>query len=104
MNFRTVALAGALFLSLTGQAGSHGPAQWIQDGGYKNNVGEFCCGERDCAELAAGDVVPTLGGFLIKSLNETVPFSAATPSPDGKFWRCYWNGQRKCFFYPPGAV
>ena len=27
---------------------AHGPAEWIQRGGYKNAAGELCCGERDC--------------------------------------------------------
>lgn len=103
MTHRTV-IAGAIALLLVSSASAHGPAQWIQDGNYKNNVGDLCCGERDCGELADGDVVAIPGGYFIKSLNETVPTSQATPSPDGKYWRCFWNGQRKCFFFPPGAV
>ena len=22
------------------------------------------------------------------------------PSPDGRYWRCIWNGEIKCFFAP----
>lgn len=82
-------------------ASAHGPAQWIQDGRYTNSVGELCCGERDCFELADDDVKATPAGYFIKSLQETVPYREATPSPDGKFWRCQWGGTRKCFFAPP---
>ena len=105
-------LRGAL-VSWFGQVGcivaalllmAHGPAEWIQRGGYKNSAGELCCGERDCFELADGDVKITDAGFYIISIKETVPFSEATPSPDGKYWRCQWGGSRKCFFAPPGAV
>ncbi len=80
---------------------AHGPAQWIQDGKYKNTNGELCCGIRDCFELADVDVKVTSGGYYIVSIKETVPFADATPSPDGKYWRCQWGGARKCFFAPP---
>lgn len=86
------------------EAGAHGPAKWIQDGNYKNAAGDLCCGEKDCAELADGDIVPAPGGYLIKSLNELVPQQEVQPSPDGRYWRCFWGGKRKCFFAPPGAV
>lgn len=36
-------------LSLGGAALAHGPAEWIERGGYTNAVGQLCCGERDCA-------------------------------------------------------
>lgn len=95
-------LAGcAVMACLIGAASAHGPAEWIQQGGYKNTVGELCCGERDCFELADGDVTITAGGFHIASTGETVPYSEAQPSPDGRYWRCQWSGVRKCFFAPP---
>src|SRR5262249_10688228 len=80
---------------------AHGEADWISRGGYRNAVGEFCCGEQDCPALADDDVAITAGGYLVKSLREVVPFSEAMPSPDGHFWRCAWGGARKCFFAPP---
>lgn len=86
------------------KASSHGPADWINRGGYKNGVGEFCCGERDCFELPSSDIQITPRGYLIKSINELVPFHEATPSPTGTYWRCYWGGKRKCFFAPPGSA
>ena len=91
-------LAVAATISL---AGAHGAAEWIQQGGYKNGVGELCCGERDCAEISGADIKVTAGGYLIVSINEVVPFSEATPSPTGTYWRCFWGGKRKCFFAPP---
>jgi hypothetical protein len=80
---------------------AHGPAEWIQRGGYKNSAGELCCGERDCFELTDADVKITSQGYYIVSIKETVPFHEATPSPDGRYWRCQWDGSRKCFFAPP---
>jgi len=95
-----VGLTALMLVSLS-LAYGHDAAEWIQRGGYKNAVGELCCGERDCAELASADVKVTPAGYLIVSVNETIPFSEATPSPTGTYWRCYWGGKRKCFFAPP---
>jgi hypothetical protein len=91
-------------LSLSFFAHAHGPADWIQRGGFKNNVGELCCGERDCFELSDADVKVTTSGYFIVSIKETIPFEEATPSPTGTYWRCYWGGKRKCFFAPPGST
>jgi hypothetical protein len=96
-----VALALTATLSL---ASAHGPAEWIQRGGYKNAAGELCCGERDCFELASSDVSVTAAGYFVHSTKETVPFSEALPSPDGLYWRCQWGGMRKCFFAPPSSI
>jgi len=97
-------IAALTLLFLSAFAFGHDAAQWIQDGKYRNAVGDLCCGERDCAELADGDIKVTAGGYLITSLGETVPFHEASPSPNGKYWRCYWGGKRKCFFAPPAAT
>lgn len=80
---------------------AHGPAEWIQRGGYKNALGELCCGERDCFELTAEEIKITPNGYVVIKTNETIPFSEATPSPTGTYWRCQWGGSRKCFFAPP---
>jgi hypothetical protein len=97
-------LAAVLVAATLSLAGAHGPAEWIQQGGYRNAVGELCCGERDCAELSDGDISITGAGYLVKSIRETVPFSEALPSPDGRYWRCQWGGARKCFFAPPPSI
>ena len=104
-----IILAACLLWS--GLADAHGTAEWIQRGGYKNAAGELCCGERDCFELKSEDVQVTpqgyrvkLGGVGLLAWYEVIPFSEATPSPTGTYWRCQWGGARKCFFAPPGAV
>ena len=101
---RRLLLAAVLAGSTLSLASAHGPAQWIQDGGYRNAVGELCCGERDCFELSSEDVRVTSAGYFVLSIRETVPFSEALPSPDGRFWRCQWGGARKCFFAPPPSI
>jgi hypothetical protein len=98
-----IGLAALAMISLSA-AYAHGPAEWIQRGGYKNLAGELCCGERDCLELADGDVKVTPAGYLVKSTKEVIPFDEATPSPTGTYWRCQWGGARKCFFAPPGTM
>lgn len=95
MKIVAMALLGSIIVP------AHGPADWINRGQYKNAIGELCCGERDCSELADGDVKITTWGYYIVSIKEVVPYGEAQPSPDGKFWRCQWSGQRKCFFAPP---
>lgn len=97
-------LLGLIVVFFSVKAHAHGPAEWIERGGYKNAVGELCCGERDCFELADEDVAVTASGYFVKSMKETIPFNEATPSPDGRYWRCQWGGARKCFFAPPGQT
>ena len=97
-------LATSLFVLVADAALAHGDAAWIERQGLRNAAGELCCGEHDCAALADGDVAVTAAGYLIKSLNETVPFHEALPLPadgGGRYWRCAWGGRRKCFFAPP---
>ena len=36
-------------LSLGGVALAHGDAEWIMRGQHRNQAGEWCCGEGDCA-------------------------------------------------------
>ena len=99
-----LALAVVVAMGTLSLADAHGPADWINRGGYKNAAGELCCGERDCFELATADVSITAAGYFVHSIRETVPFSEALPSPDGRYWRCQWGGSRKCFFAPPSST
>src|SRR5689334_24890749 len=101
---RRLALAALMATATLSLASAHGPAEWIQRGNNKNAAGELCCGERDCLELADADVSVTAGGYFVKSISETVPYSETLPSPDGHYWRCHWGGTRKCFFAPPGTI
>jgi len=96
-------LAPLTLLATLTFAQGHGPAQWIADGRIRNAAGDLCCGERDCRELSDTDIGVTANGYLVKSLNEIVPYREAQPSPDGRYWRCAWGGTRKCFFAPPTA-
>lgn len=84
----------------------HDDAYWIKEGGYRDALGNLCCGPAECRQLAAGDVAVTRGGYLIRSTGETIPFSKATPTPAerGGYWRCRdAEGivyKTKCFFAP----
>jgi hypothetical protein len=98
------ALAVVAVTAMLSIASAHGPAEWIQQGRYKNAAGELCCGERDCFELASSDVGVTSAGYFVHSTRETIPFHEAQPSPDGRYWRCQWGGARKCFFAPPPSI
>ena len=101
---KRLALAAVIAAATLSLASAHGPAEWIQHGGYRNAAGELCCGERDCFELASADVSVTASGYFVRSIKETVPFNEALPSPDGRYWRCQWGGSRKCFFAPPPSI
>ena len=94
----------ALVAAFSFPAVAHDDAQWIQDGQYRNQLNEWCCGPADCERLADGDVSPADGGYLIKSFNEHVPQIETMPfSPDG-YWRCRKpDGTRRCFFIPPSG-
>lgn len=82
---------------------AHGDADWINQGGYRNSVGQFCCGEKDCHVTTAQSVsLPAYGYRLPDGL--FIPLSQTLPSPDGQYWICAWGGQWKCFFAPPGMM
>lgn len=82
--------------------------------GQHNEKGWACCGGKDCAPLADGDVTPMKGGYYIHSRQIFVPNSRAQASPvdDGKFHACFygsngnpiWDNEPsdlpKCFFFP----
>lgn len=109
-------LIGGLLFSCSSRA--HDNAQWIQNGNYKNAVGELCCGKRDCGLYVGGTIEHEAGGYRVNAtfqvgdgagavtyhVEEFVPESDATPSPTGDYWRCQWGGSRKCFFAPPGST
>jgi hypothetical protein len=101
MTSSKIAFAGAMliFAWLAGPAPAHD--FWINHSSYKSPTGEHCCGNNDCFEFSAADVAATPAGWLVKPLSETIPYSEAQASEDGKFWRCKRNdGSRRCFFAP----
>lgn len=75
-------------------------SDWIRAGKHLNGKGESCCGLNDCHEIDGAGISTTPSGYFIKGLRETVPYSEAKRSEDGKYWRCQWGGERKCFFSP----
>ena len=75
---------------------------WISKGGYRGpSNNEWCCGAEDCFIVPKAQVKPNGIGYVLTGLKETVPYSEALPSEDGKYWRCQRpNGTRRCFFAP----
>ena len=72
---------------------------WISKGGYKNGVGEWCCGDNDCK---SPERVSSNGKGWVVDGAEFVPYDEATPSPDGKLWICRRPDKtRRCVFGPP---
>jgi hypothetical protein len=72
---------------------------WISKGGYRNTVGEWCCGENDCR---SPEQLSSNGSGWIVDGGEFVPYNEATPSPDGKVWICRRPDKtRRCVFGPP---
>ena len=95
-----LAVTAALAVSSSGAAGH----DWYT--GLQNQKGESCCGGEDCAPLSDDDVTESKGGYTIKSLKITVPYSQAQSSRDSHFHACLWGTPRelKCFFAPVPAT
>jgi hypothetical protein len=101
-----IGLAALAATALLAPALSH--ERVIDRGGHRDAGGEGCCAA-DCAIVPARDVIAEGEWYtlLIRDRNgapdiwETIPFSAARPSPDGEYWRCAGaDGSRRCFFAP----
>jgi hypothetical protein len=62
----------------------------------------LCCGPNDCKEVLAADVIPPGSDrrWHFRDTHFAIDVSRAMPSPDGRYWRCIWNGEIKCFFAP----
>lgn len=103
-----------IFLALTlglltpGIATAHdadGRPNWIAEGAYKGKDGVHCCGPTDCELLDSRDVLVRPDGIWLARFKELVPFDQATPSEDGKIWRCHTlSGERRCFFMGYGTM
>ena len=75
---------------------------WINQGGYRNTAGEWCCGSGDCFVVPKDDVATSGTGYILRGYGEVVPYNETQTSPDGAFWRCKRaDGTRRCFFAPP---
>ncbi len=106
-----------LFLFAAKPSLAHADADWIARGGFRNAMGELCCGVRDCEPIPASRVTVTPWGYRVgtdialsgnrpMTMHETIPFHEATPTPPeiGGYWLCKWGGWRKCFFAPAGLT
>jgi hypothetical protein len=93
-----------------------GESNWINDGAYVSpQTGVHCCGPSDCQRLDPKLVEATPRGLVLHAFkDELVPYSQATPSEDGHYWRCHTaiinqmdgsstGGDRRCFFAPVGT-
>ena len=62
----------------------------------------LCCGPNDCEEVPAKDVIEPGADhrWRFRDTRFAIDASRAMPSPDGRYWRCIWNGEIKCFFAP----
>ncbi len=99
-----VAIIAMTYITPAWPHDAQGNANWIAEGAYKGKDNVHCCGVTDCPELAASEVRATNAGVLIIKTGEVVPWVEATPSEDGKIYRCHrYDGTRRCFFYPAGG-
>lgn len=97
-NMKRIVIITLVFL-VTFPALSHD--HWINRGGWHNSKGEGCCGLRDCQIIPPEDVTYIASPSGYQLLNgEFIPESETLPSQDGLYYRCAWNGERKCFFAP----
>lgn len=110
---RMAVLAVVLFTTVS--AAAHD--SWISRGGLRNSVGEWCCGDGDCAVMDDGAVSEVTGGYrfkgvgrigsgpgqVVQTYDEVIPYSEVMPiAPDGRWWRCKRpDHTRRCVFGPP---
>lgn len=75
------------------------PAGWAYN--------QWCCNDRDCRQLADGDVVERDGGWYIKSMDVHVPYNHPQIhiSMDSHFHVCELpKGTVRCFYVTGGGV
>ena len=66
--------------------------------------GEWCCNHIDCAEVPAGGVRESSGGYFISETTETIPYQRVIwKSQDGSWWRCrnMKTNSTRCLIGPP---
>jgi len=95
---RLAALSAAILLAAARTAMPHGDAQWIQNGNFRAQSGEHCCGITDCGAIPAQDVQNVKDGYIVRGFH--VKFSDTLPSTDGQYWGCTKPGGIRCFFAP----
>lgn len=76
---------------------SYAHDSWINRGAYKNQAGEWCCGDYDCKSYVT--TKSTANGWMVDG--ELVPYDEAMPlaPPDGQLTICRRpDGTRRCVF------
>lgn len=91
-------LAAGIIVAVTTPARSHGDAQWIQNGNYRAQTGEHCCGISDCGPVPVQDIRHVRGGYEVRGF--FVKMADTLPSTDGQYWACTKPGGIRCFFAP----
>lgn len=95
---RLAVASTAFLLAAAGTAQPHDDAKWIEDGRYRAQTGELCCGPTDCGAIPASDVRHVPDGYIVRGYH--VPFSETLPSTDGQYWGCTKPAGIRCFFAP----
>lgn len=99
-----IAIALCFVASRIVWAHENGQPNWITEGKYSGPDGVHCCGPNDCERLSSDEVQQRPDGLWLTRFKELVPYSEATPSEDGQYWRCHrYTGERRCFFAPVGS-
>ena len=90
-----------LVVSLASSAWAH--TWWGNGTEVDQKTRNLCCGSNDCEEVSADDVIQPGADhrWRFKDSRYAIDMDRAMPSPDGRYWRCVWNGEIKCFFTPP---
>jgi hypothetical protein len=94
---RLVSVPVLLFALLFFACAASAHDSWVNNGGFKNAAGEWCCGTYDCK--AYEKAVSTATGWMLDG--ELVPYDEAMPvaPPDGQVTVCRRNdGSRRCVF------
>lgn len=61
---------------------------WINQGGYHNKQGAWCCGTNDCHIEQAIHLSRPLSGWVLKNGGSFIPEREVLPSEDGQIWVC----------------
>lgn len=103
---------------------AHAHDHWINQGGYRNGDGEFCCGENDCLKMDVNAVEQRIDGYSVNGMGEIpmmpgsvtqkplrleahdfIKSTHALKSRDNNFWCCARPDHTcRCFFAPPPST
>jgi len=95
-------VAGAVsLLAMAGSCGAGASAHMARSG-WQYPV--ECCGGHDCYEIDPSELEPALGSWKIIATGQYFSASRVRRSPDGRYHRCSYNGDRSrttnCLFFP----